>query len=110
MAKLSVSTLIDASTVVATANYPFTADYFKPVSVQAVWTSSTSSMTITLQYSCDGTNYQDFATGTSISNSSTNVIWDISTVKDALYWRLNLTRVSGTLTTLKIYLNQIERT
>jgi hypothetical protein len=109
MAKLSTSTLIDTASVVATTNYAFVADYYKPVAVQAVWTSSTSSMTITLQYSCDGTNYQDFVTGTSISNSSTNVIWDISTVKDALYWRVNLTRVSGTLTTLKIYLNQIER-
>jgi hypothetical protein len=110
MAKLSTSQLVNATSVVATASYPFIADYFRPVSVQAVWTSSTSSMTITLQYSCDGTNYQDFTTGTSISNSSTNVIWDISTVKDALYWRVNLTRVSGTLTTLKVYLNQIERT
>jgi hypothetical protein len=109
MAKLSVSTLIDGSSVVATANYPFTADYFKPVSVQAVWTATTASFSIKLQYSNDNTTWNDFTSATAISDASGNVTWDIGTTKDGLYWRVLNTRTSGTLTTLKVYLAQVER-
>lgn len=106
---LSESTIADVSSVVATTNYPFESKHNKPVAVQAVWTSTTASFSLTLQYSVDGTNYQDFTTGTAISNSSSNVIWDISTVKDAPYWRVNATRTSGTLTTLQLYVASVPR-
>jgi hypothetical protein len=106
---LSESTLADATSVAQTTNYTFQAKSSKPIAVQAVWTSTTASFTLTLQYSVDGTNYQDFTTGTAISNSSSNVIWDISTVKDAPYWRVNAARTSGTLTTLQLYVASVPR-
>lgn len=106
---LSESTVTDVSSVSATTNYTFITKHSKPVGVQAVWTSATASFTLTLQYSIDGTNYQDFTTGTAISNSSSNVIWDIAVTKDAPYWRVAATRTSGTLDTLKVYMASVPR-
>jgi hypothetical protein len=106
--KLSTSQIVSVAAVVATTPYPFTQDYFRPVTVQAVYTVTTASFTLTLQYSLDGTNWADFATGTAVSASG-NKVWDIAGTKDAVLWRVNATRTSGTLDTLKLYVCQIER-
>jgi hypothetical protein len=106
---LSESTVADVSSVVATTNYTFESKHNKSIAVQAVYTSTTASFTLTLQYSVDNVNFQDFTTGTAVSNASGNVIWDIGTTKDAPYWRVNATRTSGTLTTLKIYRASVPR-
>lgn len=111
MAKTLKSTNItNATTVVASANYGFTADTHKVRAVQAVWTSSTASFTLTLQYSLDGVNWANFTTATTITSSSSNVIWDVLDTKDAPYWQVASARSSGTLTTLKIYVANELRT
>jgi hypothetical protein len=105
MKKLTVSTLADASAVVASTAYPFKAEFHKVVSCQAIWTSSTSSFTLTLQYSNDGgTTWANFATGQAVANNSGSVMWDVAGTKDGLDWQVAVTRASGTLTTLKVYL------
>ena len=106
---LSESTLANAASVVATTNYPFQAKHYKPVAVQAVWTATTATMTLTLQYSCDNATWADFTTATNISDASGSVMWDIGVTKDAPYWRVLVTRTSGTLTTLKVYVAQQPR-
>lgn len=106
---LSESTLANATSVVATTNYPFVAKHYKPVAVQAVWTATTATMTLTLQYSVNNTTWSDFTTATAISDASGNVMWDIGVTKDAPYWRVLVTRTSGTLTTLQVYLAQQPR-
>lgn len=106
---MSESVVANVSSLAATANYAFESKHNKSVAVQAVWTSTTASFSLTLQYSVDGTNWQDFTTGTAISNTSGNVIWDIGTTKDAPYWRVNAARTSGTLTTLQIYRASVPR-
>lgn len=110
MATLKVQTLLDGTTVVATASYPFTADSRKVRSVQMVYTSTTASFSIALQYSNDNTTWKDFTTATSISDASGDVDWQVLDTKDALYWRVRSTRTSGTLTTLQIYLASVDRT
>jgi hypothetical protein len=112
-----ISTLpYDRSAVVASTTVPFTADYHKLVSAQAVWTSTTLSGSLTLQYSLDNTNWQDFATATAITNTSSNVFWNINSTAtaatvgvDALFWRVNVVVTSGTFTTLKIYFGNLRR-
>jgi len=106
----------NSTAVVASTTVPFTADYSKLISAQAVWTSTTLTGSLTLQYSLDNTNWQDFATTTSIVNTSSNVFWNVnSTVTalavgvDAVYWRVNVVRTSGTYDTLKIYFANISR-
>jgi hypothetical protein len=104
MKKLSVNQIADAAALAATANYTFTADSHQVVSVQAVYTSTTASFTLALQHSNDGATWVDFASATAISNASGNVMWNVVGTKDSLFWRVNATRTSGTLTTLKAYL------
>lgn len=103
MKTLKSTKVTDTTSVVASANYAFTADTHKVRAVQAVWTSSTASFTLTLQYSLDNVNWTNFTTATTITNSSSNVMWDVLDTKDAVYWQVAATRTSGTLTTLKIY-------
>lgn len=108
MSKLTTYQNTDVSSVVATTSYTFSAAYTKPMAVQAVWTSSTASFTIALESSLDGTNYQAFTTATTITNSSSTVIWDAKSI-EAPYWRVTATRTSGTLTTLKVYVSEQSR-
>ena len=109
MAILRTNRLANATALAATTNYPFTADTNKVRAVQAVYTSTTASFTLTLQYSQDNTTWKDFTSGTAISNTSGDVDWQVLDTKDAVYWRVAATRTSGTLTTLKIYLAYVER-
>lgn len=109
MKKLSINTLVDATSVVATASYPFTADYHEVRSVQAIYTATTASFTLALQYSNDGTNWEDFTTATAITNASGKVMWNVVGTKDAKYWQVVATRTSGTLLTLKAYLSYLPR-
>lgn len=105
----------DRTAVVASTTVGFTADYNQLVSCQAVWTSTTLSGSLTLQYSLDNTNWNDWTTATSITNTSSNVFWNIQNGTlatgwtDALYWRVNVVRSSGTYDTLKIYFGNISR-
>ena len=105
----------DQTSVVASTNVLFTADYSSLVSCQAVWTSTTLSASLTLQYSLDNASWNDFTTATVILNTSSNVYWNIhsSTLAtgwvDALYWRVNVAYTSGTFTTLKVYFGTISR-
>ena len=110
MKALKSTKIADVTSVVATTNYAFTADTNRVRAVQAVWTSSTASFTLTLQYSLDGTNWSNFTSATAITNSSSNVMWDVLDTKDAVYWQVAATRTSGTLTTLKIYFANEPRT
>lgn len=109
MKQLKVNQLADASALAATTAYSFTADFNQVVSVQAVYTSTTASFSLALQYSNDNVTWKDFAAATSISNASGDVMWDVVGTKDAKYWRIAATRTSGTLTTLKCYLAYLPR-
>lgn len=108
MKQLRTSKIVDASTVVATANYGFTADSHRVVSVQAVWTATTASFAVKLQMSNDGSTWSDFTTATTITNADGSVMWSVD-YQDALYWRVNSVRTSGTLTTLKAYVANLDR-
>lgn len=109
MPRLQVSTIANATTVSAAANYSFTADTHKVRSVQAVYTVTTGSYTLTLQYSNDGATWSDFTTGTAVTASGSKM-WDVLDTKDALYWQVANAKTSGTLDTLKIYVANVERT
>lgn len=115
--KALVSTLAyDRTAIVASTTVPFVADFSRLVSCQAVWTSTTLGGSLALQYSLDNTNWTDFLTATSITNTSSSVFWNVSSTAtaatsgvDALYWRVNVVRSSGTYDTLKIYFGNISR-
>ena len=109
MKRLQVVQLADASSLNADTTYGFTADWHQVVSVQAVWTATTASVSLKLQYSNDGVTWADFTTATSISNASGNVMWDVAATKDALYSRVFPYFSSGTLTTFKAYLSYTPR-
>ncbi len=105
MKALLVDRICDGTTVVATTSYgPFTATWHQVKSVSAVWTATTASFTLALEYSNDNTNWHAFATATAITNANGTVMWDVAATKDALYWRVTATRTSGTLATLKAYI------
>lgn len=108
MSMLRVTQVANASSLAASTNYDFTANSHRVVSVQAVWTATTVSSTVTLQMSNDGATWSDFTTATSISNASGDVMWHVDT-KDALYWRVKYTRSSGTATTFKAYVAYVAR-
>jgi hypothetical protein len=103
MQKLQVTELANAASLNADTTYAFTADWQKVVSVQAVWTATTASVSLKLQYSLDNATWADFTTATAISNASGNVMWDVGATKDAPYWRVFPDFSSGTLTTFKAY-------
>ena len=101
----------DVTALVLTANYGFTSDTNVLVAAQAVWTSTAAVFNLTLQYSLDNVSWTNFAAATSITNTSSNVMWDVqNSWKDAPYWRVNAARTSGTLDTLKVYFANIVRT
>lgn len=109
MQKLQVSQIADASSLNADTTYAFTADWQKVVSVSAVWTATTASVSLKLQYSNDNANWHDFTTATSISNASGTVMWDVAATKDSLYWRVFPDFSSGTLTTFKAFVAYLPR-
>lgn len=100
---LHVSNPVNATAVVATVSTPFTADEFKIRSVQAVWTVTTASFSVALQYSNDNATWKDFTTATAITASG-NVDWQVLDTKDAKFWRIANTRTSGTLDTYAVYI------
>ncbi|MHA0110667.1 hypothetical protein ACXYUI_26355, partial [Klebsiella pneumoniae] len=95
--QLKVNQIANGAALVANTTYPFTADHHKVLSVQAVWTATTVSATVTLQLSNDGVTWDNFATATSISGNG-NVSWYVDP-KDTLYHRILITYTSGTITT-----------
>lgn len=109
MSKLSVSQIADASALIATTAYGFKAEHHKVQSVSAVWTDTTAAFSLALQYSNDNVNWHLFTTATAITDANGTVMWDVVGTKDALYFRVNATRTSGTLTTLKAFVAYIER-
>lgn len=108
MNRLRVSQAANATSLAATTNYSFTADTHRAVSVQAVWTATTASFSIKLQCSNDDTTWDDFTAATAITDANGAVIWHLDS-KDALYWRVNAVRTSGTLTTFKAYVANVAR-
>jgi hypothetical protein len=109
MGKLSVTKLADASSLAVDTNYDFKAEFHKVQSVSAVWTASTASVSLKLQYSNDNVNFHDFTTATAITNANGTVMWDVGASKDALYWRVFVDWTSGALTTFKAYVAYTER-
>ncbi|HEY9661949.1 MAG TPA: hypothetical protein V6C65_26130 [Allocoleopsis sp.] len=102
--QLKVNQIADASSLNADATYGFTAEWHKVVSIHAIWTATTATVSLKIQYSNDNSNWYDFTTATAISNASGNVMWDVAASgKDALYWRVFPDFGSGTLTTFKAY-------
>lgn len=110
MKMLKATQVADATSLAITTSYPFTADQNKVVSVQAVWTATTASFTVALQYSNDGVTWKDFTTATNITNANGDVMWDVVGTKDAVYWQVKATRSGGTLTTFKAYVANEPRT
>lgn len=108
MNQLRVSQLANVAALSVTANYGYTADSHRPVSIQAVWTATMASFAVKLQCSNDGATWDDFTTATSISDASGAVMWHLDS-KDARYWRINVARTSGTLTTFKAYAANVAR-
>jgi hypothetical protein len=77
------------------------------VTVQAVWTVTTASATVTLQSSLDNVTWQDFTTATTVSASG-NKMWNLDTT-DALYWQVKYTHTSGASDTFKAYVANVPR-
>ena len=109
-AELKVTQSADLTSVVASTTVGFTANFNQVRGCQAVWTSTTLSGSVQLQYSLNNTDWIDVEAATSITNTSATKYWDITnTAIDALYWRVNVVRSSGTYTTLKVYFANISR-
>lgn len=109
MAKLSVTRTANAAAVVADTAYSFTAEYHKVQSVHIVWTSTTASATAALQFSNDGSTWENFTSPQAITNNSGSVFHKVDQNTDALYWRVYLDWASGSVTTFKAYTAYIER-
>lgn len=105
---LNVSQIADVAALAETANYAFTADSHRVVSVQAVYTVTTANFSLKLQYSNDNATWADFTTATAVTAGG-SVMWDVAGTKDGKYWRVNAARTSGTLDTLDIYVANQER-
>lgn len=97
----------NATALGATTSYKFTADHHKVISVQAVWTVTTVSATVTLQLSNDNVTWDNFATATAITANG-NVSWYLD-AKDALYVRVIYTHTSGSSDTFKAYMAYVPR-
>lgn len=108
--QLKVTQAADLTSVVLSTTVGFTADFSMVRGAQAVWTSTTLSGSVQLQYSLNNTDWVDVEAATSITNTSSTKYWDVTnTGIDALYWRVNVVRSSGTFTTLKVYFGNISR-
>lgn len=101
---LKVVQISDGAAVVADTAYAFTADHVKVKSVHIVWTSTTASATATLQYSNNGTTWENFAAAQAITNNSGSVFHKVDGNTDALHWRVYLDWTSGSVTTFKSFL------
>jgi hypothetical protein len=108
--ELKVTQAANLTSVVASTTVGFTADFSMVRGAQAVWTSTTLSGSVQLQYSLNNTDWIDVEAATSITNTSATKYWDITNTNiDPLYWRVNVVRSSGTYTTLKVYFANISR-
>jgi hypothetical protein len=108
--ELKVTQAADLTSIVASTTVGFTATFNQVRGCQAVWTSTTLSGSVQLQYSLNNVDWIDVEAATSITNTSATKYWDITnTAIDALYWRVNVVRSSGTYTTLKVYYANISR-
>jgi hypothetical protein len=108
--ELKVTQSADLTSVVLSTTVGFTANFSQVRGAQAVWTSTTLSGSVQLQYSLNNTDWIDVEAATSITNTSATKYWDITNTNiDPLYWRVNVVRSSGTYTTLKVYFANISR-
>ena len=101
MNKLYVTSL---STAIPTAstNYDYTAEYNFVKSIQVVWGSTTASFSYQVQGSNDGTNFNNIGSSQAIVNDSGSTFTQIDGIYDYLYYRVALTKTSGSLTTWDI--------
>lgn len=94
-----------AATIVATTAYTgIDVEHTQPREIQAVWTATTVSGTISVQVSLDGTTWEDTETPIAVTASGSN-IWLIN--RHATYMRIYYVRTSGTITTLSAYVSSI---
>lgn len=115
---LKATQIADATDLNATTAYYFSADAWKLHSVQAMWTVTTCSATVKLQYSNDsraksspGTAvWEDYATATAITATGSKMWGDIGSTIDALYWRVLYTHTSGDSDTFKVFAANANRT
>lgn len=107
---LNVSQIANGAAVVADTNYTFTADTHKVKSVHIIWTSTTASATATLQFSNNGSTWENFTSAQSIANNSGSVFHKVEGNTDALYWRVFLDWTSGSVTTFKVFVANEQRT
>lgn len=98
---LETSTIVNGASVAASANYDAKADEKQCMAINAVWTATTASFSLQLQYSYDGTNYINDGSAQAITNASGSKTW--APTYCAPYYRVASTRTSGTLTTLIIH-------
>lgn len=111
MSTVLKSTIIaNAAAISASVNYSFVADTNVLVAVQAIYTITTGNYTITLQGSLDNVNFVNFAAGTVITASGTTML-DIQAVwKDYNFWRVAVTKTSGTIDSFTLIIANIVRT
>jgi hypothetical protein len=108
MNKLIVTQIANATNLTATTAYSFTADFNKAETIQFVYTSTTASFSIAVEHSLDGINWIVEGSATTVTDASGTAYVHLKE-KDALYWRVNATRTSGTLTTFKAYVAYTKR-
>jgi hypothetical protein len=110
MRKLHVNQIANGAAVVADTAYTFNAEFHEARSVHIIWTSTTASATVALQFSNDGgTTWENFAAAQAISNNNGSVFHKVAGNTDAFSWRVYLDWTSGTLTTLKAYVAYLPR-
>lgn len=118
MPMLKTSQIADASALAATTRYNFSADAWKVHSIHAMWTAGTVSAKVKLQYSNDSrvvsdpnnAVWEDYTTETSITATGSKAWADIGSTIDALYWSVLYTHTSGSSTTFKAYVANVNRT
>lgn len=92
----------------ASINYEFVAVEKEATSIQVYWTSTTASFAYIIQSSNDRLNWTDVNSSQAILNNNGSTHTQIKGVRDAPYYRVSVTKTSGTLTTLGILVaNQI---
>lgn len=97
---LETATILNATSVAASADYDIKVRDKEVVTIWAGWASTTASFSLQLQYSLDGTTFINDGSAQAIANDSGNKVWEPSVVVP--FYRVASTRTSGTLTSLKI--------
>lgn len=98
MKKLSVTELVQSIPSATTSYTTGACDVMQAISLQVVWASSTASFSYQLYASNDGTNFVAVGSSQAILNNSGSTITQLRNAYDFKYYRVTLTKTSGTLT------------